>query len=820
MSIQQGFEDVTRDVRDGVRSLAKRPGFTAVAVLSLALGIGANTAIFSLVNAIILRDSPIDRPEEVVNLYLHQASFAFSTFSYPDYEDVRDGTTEVFSDIGATQIVPVQIDQDSSVTIVAAEAVTGNYFPMLGIDALLGRTLLPSDDVARGGHPVVMLDYGYWQSAFGGDTDVVGKELRVGGRPYTVIGVGPPDFRGSLRGMTPVFYAPYMMVEELLGASLFDARGNHSMFPKARLKPGVTLPQAEAAVAAVATQLTEDRIDDWDPAGQFVLLPLTDVLVFPPMDVFIRASAWLLMVVVGLVLLLACTNLASFLLARALDRRKEIAVRLALGASRASLVRRLLTETTLLSLLAGGVGIGIAVWLLNLLVNADLPLPIPVTLDLSLDWNVLAFTLGISVVAGALLGLVPALQSTRTDLATTLKSESAGGGQPGQLRWRNALVITQMTVSLVLLVGAGLFLRSFQQVQSVDPGFGRAPTAIMTFMVPATRFTPDEGRVYTRRLVDRFRQLPGVEAIGLIDNLHLNTMSTQSSDFNVDGHEPPTDHRAFIADRAEVDAGFFDAAGIQILRGRNFNDADLPDNQPVAIISEAMAQRFWKDGDAVGRLIRRRDEDLLVVGVASDAKVRTLGEAPRNMIYLPYSQAFARSLTVVARTSADPEQTALALIAAGREVDPDLWVWEAKTMTRHLAVMLLPAQLSAFVLSAFGVLALALSAIGLYGVVSYAVAQRTREVGIRMALGADSRTVVRLLAASGLKLVIVGGAIGLTIALLVTRLLSGLLFGIDTIDPLTFIGVPLVLGATALLAVYLPARRASRINPVTALRTE
>ena len=461
-----------RDVRDGIRSLAKRPAFTAVAILSLALGIGANTAIFSLVNAVILRDSPIERPEEVVNLYLHQASFEFGTLSYPDFEDVRDGTTEVFSDIAASQFVPVTIDRAEvgGVGIVPAEAVTGSYFPLLGIEAAVGRTLLPSDDVSRGGHPVVMLDYRYWQSAFAGDPDVVGHEMRVGGRAYTVTGVGPPDFAGTVRGLTPTFYVPYMMVEELNGSPMIDDRGHHSLFAKARLRPGVTLPQAEAAVGAVAAQLTGYRMENWDPAGQFVLLPLTDVLIFPPLDVFIRAAAWLLMVVVGLVLLLACTNLASFLLARALDRRKEIAMRLALGASRGSLVRRLLTETTLLSLLAGGAGVGLAVWLLDLLATADLPLPAPVTLDLRLDGNVLAFTFGVSVVAGALLGLVPALQSTRPDVAGALRSESAGGGQPGQLRWRNALVVTQLTISLVLLVGAGLFLRSFQQGAVGRPG--------------------------------------------------------------------------------------------------------------------------------------------------------------------------------------------------------------------------------------------------------------------------------------------------------------------------------------------------------------
>ena len=816
--------DLGRDVRDGARSLARRPAFTAVAVLSLALGIGANTAIFSLVNAIILRNSPIERPEEVVNLYHHQAFFASGPLSYPNFEDVREGTAEVFSHVAAAQLVPTQIDRaGGGVELVLAEAVTGDYLPMLGIEAALGRTLLPSDDVFRGGHPVAMLDYRYWQSAFGGDPDAVGREMRVAGRAYTVVGVGPPDFAGTIRGLAPAFYAPSTMAEELLGVRLFDERGGQVLFVKARLRPGVALPQAEAAVGAVAAQLTRDRIENWNPAGEFGLLPLTDVLIFPPIDVFIRPAAGLAMAVVALVLLLACTNLASFLLARALDRRREIAVRLALGASRGSLVRRLLTETTLLSVLAGGVGTGLAVWLLDLLATADLPLPMPVALDLRLDGNVLAFTLGVSVVAGALLGLLPALQSTRPDVSGTLRSESAGGGRPGQLRWRNALVIAQLTISLVLLVGAGLFLRSFQQVQAVDPGFGRDPSAILTFLTPATRFTPEEARVYARRLLDRFRDLPGVDAVGAISRLHLDPLNFSASDFNVAGVEPPTDRGYFSADRAEVDLGFFEAAGIEILRGRNFSDADQADTQPVAIISETMARRFWDDGDAVGRLVQRRDDEnspWLVVGIASDAKVRTLGEAPRNMVYLPYSQRLTRSLTVVARTSMDPRQTALALLTAGRDVDPDLWVLDTKTMDRHLAVMRLPQQLSAFILSAFGVLALALAAIGLYGVVSYAVSRRTHEIGIRMALGADATRVVRLLVAGGLKLVVLGGALGLALAVAASRLLGGLLFEVDALDPLTFVGVPLVLGGTALLAAWLPARRASRVSPVTALRTD
>ena len=814
------FAAVWRDLRDGLRSLTRRPTFTAVAVLSLALGIGANTAIFSLVNAVILREVPIDRPAEVVNLYTHQSTFQFSTFSYPDFEDVRDGTKEVFSAIGGSQFTPVQVDGESGVDILFAEAVTGSYFPMLGIEAQLGRTIIPDDDVSPGGHPVVVLAHWYWQDRYAGDPAAVGQTVRIGGRGYEIIGVAQSDYPGSMRGVTPAFYAPMMMVEELLGAEVLDRRGSHSLFPKARLKPGVTIPQAETALAAVAADLTAASPGGWDRTSEFAMVPVGDVLLFPPVDRFVRGAAWLLMAVVALVLLLACTNLASFLLARALDRRRDIAIRLALGASRASLIRRLLTETTLLAIVAGAVGVALAVGLLDVLQNADLPLPIPIDLDLTLDWNVLLFTLGISVTAGALLGLIPALQSTRPDVATTLKSETAGGGQPGQLRWRNALVVTQLTVSLLLLVGAGLFLRSFQQVQAVDPGFGRQPTALMTMMAPTTRFTADEGRLYMRRLLERFRQVPGVTSVGATDLLHLTLTSNQGIGFNVDGVEPPGEDDYFNSDRAEVDPGFFAAAGIPLLRGRNFTDADLPDNQAVAIVSEATATRFWPDGDAVGQTLRRPGDrpDLTIVGVAADTNVRTIGEAPRLMVYRPFSQRWSPNFTVLATTTMDPEQTALTLMAVGREVDPDLWVWETKTMARHLGVMLLPARLSAFLLSVFAVIALTLAAIGLYGVVSYAVAQRTREVGIRMALGADTVRVVRLLTSSALKLVMVGGALGLVASLVVARLLGGLLYGGETFDLVTFVAVPLVLGLTAVAAAYLPARRAARLNPVTALR--
>ena len=518
----------------------------------------------------------------------------------------------------------------------------------------------------------------------------------------------------------------------------------------------MTLLQAETALAAVAADLTAAAPGGWQRTSEFAILPLGDVLLFPPMDPFIKAAAWLLTVVVGLVLLLACTNLASFLLARALDRRRDVAVRLALGASRGSLVRRLLTETTLLSLLAGLVGVGLAVGLLSLLQNAELPLPVPVELDLSLDWIVLAFTLGASVVAGSRLGLVPALQSTRPDLASTLKSETAGGGQPGQLRWRNALSVTQLTVSLVL--------------DDADRSDARElPEALEQALGVKTALVVREagGRHHKRHEGGRLAAEPGVDGLHLLEAAEEKTRTDQ-----------------------------------QHQRHRQLRD---------------------EDGDAVGRMLRRLGDDardLLVVGVASDARVRSLGGAPELMIYQPYSQVYSPFLTVVARTTVDPERTALALMNAGREVDPDLWVWETKTMDQHLGIMLLPAQLSAFLLSVFAALALLLSSIGLYGVVSSAVAQRTREVGIGMALGADADRVVRLLAASGLKLVLVGTVIGLVASLALARLLSDLLFGVETFDLMIFVAVPVVLGLTAVVAAYLPARRAARLNPVTALRVE
>jgi macrolide transport system ATP-binding/permease protein len=825
------IEHLARDVRYGSRSLRRHPGFSAMAVLSLAIGIGANATIFGVAQAVFFRESPLDDPETLVNIYETDVGRGFNPMSHPNIEDLRKGTTHVFRGIAASTFAVAPIERGGTTGIVMGEAVTGGAFALLGIEPQLGRTIQPEDDVARGGHPVVMLSHGYWQRAFGSDPQVIGRTLQMGRRSYTIIGVAPATYRGGLPAITPAFYVPMAMQDELMGIEILDQRSHHNFALKARLKPGVTLSQAEHAASLVAASLTEARPEGWIPGEQFALVPTSDVQVLPGVDPLLRAAAWLLIAVVGLVLLLACTNLASFLVARSLDRGREVAVRRALGATRGALARQVLVESALLGVGGAAAGLVLALVLLNVLLSLDLPLPYGVRLDLHLgldwralfDWRVLALTAGGGVLAGGLLGLVPAMQVTRADLGSALKTGSRGSDAPGPLRWRNVLVVAQIAMSLVLLVGAGLFLRSWQQMLAVDPGFGRAPTSILTVMMPVTRSTPADAMQRTRRLLERFRTLPGVEGVGLAWPLPLE-FSSSHTDFTIDGRVPPADREAFRAERVTVDGEFFDTAGMAIVEGRTFNDGDRRDSQPVAIISQAMAHRYWPNGDGLGRILRRPDPaepDLLIVGVASDINVRSLGEAPRDVVYESYTQGTGLpGFSFVARAATDPERLSLALAAAGQQIDPDLRIVQATTMTQHLALSRLPSQMGAVLLSAFAVMGMALAAVGVYGMVRHVVAMRTREVGIRMALGADAAGVTRLLATHGVRLVLVGGVIGVAAALLAARFLATLLFGVGTFDPVALTGAPLVLGVAAWLAAYLPARRASRVDPLAALRTD
>lgn len=816
------MEDLVRDFRFALRRLWKAPLFTAIAIASLAIGIGANTAIFTMVNAIMLRELPLEEPDELVEVYRSVAGFSHATFSHLDSEDFERDMAHIYSGVASTRLALVQMDVDVGVETLPAELVTGDYFTLLGVPAALGRTLLEEDDISPGGHPVVVLDHGFWQRRYAGDPNIIGEEIRLNGRAYEIVGVADRLYTGNLRGMTPAFYAPMAMSGQLQpsDSDYLNSRGNQSSFVKARLLPGVTLAQAQAAADQFAERFRTEFPTFWQADNVVTLVPVSDVIMNPMVDRFIKPAVGMMLTVVGLVLLIACANLGGFLLAQAADRRKEIAVRLAMGARRSTLIRQLLTESMLLSLLGGVAGILLATVLLRALVAADLPLPFPITLDLSLDRTVLGFALLVTALAGVLFGLAPALQASNPDVTPTLKDEGTGGGRPRRMTLRGALVAAQAGLSLVLLVGAGLFLRSLQARLDVDPGFGYEPAGIVSLQTPPDRYSPEESRVFMRNYVKEVGRLPGVTAVGTTFDLHLSSFNNSSMGVVVDGVDPPPGQDYHLVEWAAVDAGFFDAVGVSILQGRGFDETDVPESAPVAVISAAMAERFWPGEDPLGLTFRRNETDYTIVGIARDAKVRSLGEVPRPFVYRPYEQSFSSSMTVIASTQGDAERAALDMLALARQLDPEILIFEQKTMERHLAVMMLGARLAAIVVSGFGLIALLLASLGLYGVVSYAVSTRSREVGIRMSLGADPGSVVRLLMRGGLRLVVVGASIGLVLAFLAARLLSSLLYGIEATDPVAFLAVPVLLGTVALLAAYLPARRASSISPVSALKSD
>jgi predicted permease len=809
------------DLKYAVRRLVRSPGFTLVAVLSLALGIGANTAMFSVVNAVLIRHLPVRAPQEMVEVYTSESDgYPYATFSHPDYMDLREDN-DAFAGIVGTRTFIARMDRGDEPEILFGEAVSWDYFSVLGVRMALGRSFVSEEDETPETHPVAILGYRMWADKFGADPAVVGKDVRLGGRAFTIVGVAPEAFTGSIPVMVTGLYVPLMMTGAVMpdASDQFEQRGSRSMFVKARLNPGVSVEQANAELEAFAAGLAE-RFPDTNEKRVMTALRSGDVALHPIVDKALVPVAALLLGVVGLVLLIACANLASFLLARAEDRRKEIAIRLALGAGRGALVRQLLVETVLLATLGGLAGIVLADWTLGLLMSFRPPLPIPVSFDISLDRTVLLFTAGVSVLAGLTFGLAPALQATNPDVAPTLKDEGTGGGRPRRFNLRSGLVVTQVAFSFVLLIGAGLFVRSLQKAQAIDPGFYTGPAALVWPMPQLSGYgTGDEARLIMDEYGRRLLADPGVTGVAMADRLPLGA-GIQTRGYVIPGSPSETPDGTWAVDNATVSPSYFDVMDVPILQGRPFEEADR-EGDPVVIVSEAFVHRFYPGEDVVGRSIETRGGDRLqIVGVARDAKVRTLGEAPRPYVYQAMRTAdfFGTQLVVRGRgTSADVLATAQSVL---RDLDPDMVVMEAKTMNEHLAIMLFAPRMGALLLAVFGGLALVLSAIGIYGVVSYAVAKRTRELGIRMSLGASARDVVVMAVSGGMRLVLVGGGVGVLLAAAVTWSLKGFLFGIQPTDLVTFALIPVLLTGVALLAAFVPARRASAVNPVTALRRD
>lgn len=807
------------DFRYAIRRLLKAPGFTAVAVLSLALGIGANTAMFSIVNAVLIRDLPVRDRHELVEVYSSDSDgFQYATSSHPDYISLREGN-DVFQDVVATRTTIARIDLDGSPRIAFGELISWDYFQALGIEMELGRSFVQEEDETPGTHPVAILGHRTWTRDFGADPNVLGTDVWLNGRPFTVVGVAPKAYTGSMPVLVTGFFMPLMMTDVIQGSSQLERRQSRSMFMKARLLPGVTVEQANASLRAFSAGL-EEQYPDTNENRYMSAVASGNVALHPAVDRMLTPVAGLLLAVVGVVLLIACANLASFLLARAEDRRKEIAVRLALGAGRKRLVSQLLIETTLLALLGGLAGLVLAQWTVELMMALRPPLPVPVDVEISLDRTVLLFTAGVSMLAGIAFGLAPALQATNPDVAPTLKNE-ATGSRPRRFNLRGGLVVTQVAFSFVLLIAAGLFVRSLQKAQAIDPGFDTGPGALAWPMPELSGYeTPEEVRAFYDELEMRLLEHPKVTHVALADRLPLGS-GVQTAGYLLPGVPSETPDGDHDIDNANVNPGYFDAMDVEIVAGRAFTRDDL-ESERMVIVSQAFVDTYYPGEDVVGRSIQTsRNDELRIIGVAADTKVRTLGESPRPYVYELQGQVMFFGMQVVVKGEGTSEELVALTRAVLDEVSPDMVLFEdIKTMNEHLALLLFPPRMAALMLSVFGGLALLLAGIGVYGVVSYAVAKRTRELGIRMSLGASAADVVRMAIGGGMRLVVVGALVGIVLAGGVTWVASDYLFGISSTDLVTFATIPLLLTTVALLAAWVPARRASRVDPVRALRSE
>lgn len=807
-----------QDLRYGLRMLLKTPGFTAIAIVSLALGIGANTAIFSLLNTALLRPLPIEKPDEMVALNNTEEDRLFPTFSYPNYKDFET-RNEVFSSLMAYRFAPLSLSHDGINERLWGYVVTGNYFEVLGVKAAMGRVISTEDDQTPGGHPVAVLSYKCWQSRFGSDPNINGKEILVNGRSYTVIGIAPPGFSGTEIIAAPEIWFPMAMQAQLeVSDGWLTKRGVENIFVQGRLKPGVSTPQAQAALNAIAAQL-EQEYPDVNEGKRVSLSPIG--LTTGARRGVVVGFVSLLMAGVGLVLLLACTNLANMLLARAAERRREIGVRLALGASRFQLVRQLLTESMLLAVGGGMLGLWLAAWLVDLTVGLKPPIDVPLAIDLHIDYRVFIFTGLLTFATGLLFGMLPALQATKTDLLSALKDESASGNAKGS-RLKNGLIVFQIAVSVVLLIGGGLMLRSLQNAQTVKLGFNPQNAIELSFDLRLQGYNEAQGKEFQKRLLERVRVLPDVEDAGIADLVPVDLHFGRVPVF-IEGQLPERSANAPRAMSNRITPGYFTAMSTRLLQGRDFTEQDNETATRVVIVNETFARQFWQGEDPIGKRFSIGSAEapkMQVIGIAEDGKYAGLGEDPRAFIYRPIWQSYTGSTSLIVRGRTDSQKLIAAVRNELQQLDAHMPVSSAKTLTERLALPLLPARIAASALGSFGLLALLLAAIGIYGMMSYAVTRRTREIGIRIALGAQQEDVLGLVMKQGTRLTVIGMAIGLLVSLALTRLMKGMLFGISATDPLTFILISLLLGGVALLACYVPARRATKVDPMVALRYE
>jgi putative ABC transport system permease protein len=803
------MQTLWQDLRFGARMLWKQPGFTIIAVMTLALGIGANTAIFGVVNAVLLQPLPFAEPGRLVWVWGNISNGGNRASVSPlDYLDYRAQNT-TFEQFAATFSIPtfVNLTGSGAPERLESRVVTGNFFQALGVNAALGRTFLP-DHEKSGSNQVVVLSHKLWQQRLGGEPSIVGKTLTFDGKKYEVLGVMPPSFKFPQNAQ---LWVPmnFEMAPEM------KQRKAHFLRPIGRLKPGVTLAQAQADMDAIARQL-EAQYPESNTGWNLRMVPLRDQLVGN-----IKPTLQVLFGAVGFVLLIACVNVVNLLLVRAAGRQKEIAVRMALGARRWRIARQMLTESVLLALAGGVLGVFFAAWGIELIV-AFSGNNIPPTAQIGIDRVVLGFTLGISLMTGVVFGLVPALQNSQPRLGETLKEGGRGAGQSAHRnRTRNLLVVFETAVAVVLLIGAGLLIRSYIRLQQVSPGFEVANVLTTRINLSYGKYdSAEKAGTFWIRLYERLNALPGVEAVGMITELPLSGQPNDTP-FTVEGRPPVQPNQRFGADFRRVNQDYLSSMRITLLRGRGFTEQEVRQSAQVVLISETLANGVFPNQDPLGqRLLLGLSEQtpFEIIGIVSDIRHRTLEAAPYPTMYLPELKTGWTNLTI--RTVGDPLNLAAAVRREVLAIDPDQPIAAIRTMEEVLSESVAAPRYRMWLLGLFALVALVLAAVGIYGVISYTVAQRTHEIAIRMALGAQSRDVQRLVIGQGIKLALIGVGAGLLGAVALTRLLAGLLFEVRAIDPLTFAGVAVILLTIALLACGIPARRATRVDPMIALRYE
>ena len=810
------------DLRFAIRQLQRNPGFAAVAVLTLALGIGANTAIFSITNGLLLRPLPVPEPERLVALFTtYEKQSGLNGSSYPDYRDLRD-RSDVFEGLAGHFYFPMAVRTADRAEVVLGHVVSWNYFEVLGVSPARGRVFLPEEDQVPGARPVAMLSHRYWQTRLLGDPGVIGRSVFVNSRPFTVVGVAPAGFTGLSTAVAPDVWVPVAMISQVLPYPInLEGRFDPWLNVVGRLKAGVSPAQAQAALEVVGVSLAKEFPGAGESARSFFLMEAErNRLSTRDSTDSVKRLLGLLSAVAGIVLLIACFNVANLQLARAATRQREIALRLSLGASSGRVIRQLLTESLLLGLLGAGAGLLVARLGMDLLLAMRPQEMIHLDYQLGLDGRVLAFTLILGFLASALFGLAPAWQMTRTSQVRALKETSASGMGAGKALLQRALVVSQVALSLVLLVSAGLFLRSLTRTLAVDPGFDTRHGLMAVVDLGFGSYDEVQGRQFCRRLLDRVRVLPGVESAALAATVPLDAMGGSTTDIEVPGYQPGPGERMTVW-RNAVSEDYFQTLGVPLVQGRGIESQDSGARRRVVVINETMARRYWPGRDALGRIIRMNDQDCTVIGVARDGKYGRLNEAPQPYLCEALVQGdFVKRFHLHVRTAAAPQGWIHPLAKVIHELDPDLPPPRILTLGQFLEASVEAVAGPVRIVGMFGLLALTMAIVGVYGVLAFVVSQRTHEFGVRIALGASARGLLGLVLRQGLWLTGVGAGMGLVGALLLSHLLASLLYEVSPWDPLTFVVATAVLIAAGALASYWPARRAATLDPVVALRCE